>query len=176
MKVEVDFLDEEQTLFSIQLPSVFREVIKAIPGAHWRSKANCWELHVSWVGYISLFNTFKENPGIVFSDKVVEWLNKEYAEHIYPAWKLRTEIEPDFEVSEKLYSGLRPFQQVDSKFLVTAKKALLTNDMGSGKTVASLSAAVEADAFPLLVVTLSSTKYSWANEVKKFYRQYNNCY
>jgi SNF2 family DNA or RNA helicase len=165
----IDFFDKDKTLLRVIAPSVWKDILSEIPAMYWDTKQLCWRIHASWPGYLSVYNTFKGHIGIEISEDVKEWLTKEYSDRIYKGFTLRSKTEPDFPVNTKLTNKLRPFQIVDAEFLTTMHRALLTNGMGSGKTVAALSALEEADAYPALVVTLSSTKFAWENEVAKFY-------
>ena len=84
---------------------------------------------------------------------------------------MRDQLEPN-DVSQNDPSfnpNLYPFQIVGANFLVQAKRALLGDDMGTGKTITALSAAQKAKAFPLLIVTLKSTKFAWAKALEEFY-------
>ena len=64
------------------------------------------------------------------------------------------------------------FQRVGAEFLYTIKRGLLAFDMGTGKTLVSLSAASrliqEGKVKRILVICPASLKYNWALEIAKF--------
>lgn len=169
--VIIDFLDDTKTELKVIAPSVWRNMLETLPALYWDRRNLCWKIHASWPGYLSVFNTFNGKIDMEISEDVKNWITSLYQNKIYRGYNLRMMTEPgdSFVPNEKISDKLRPFQIVDSEFLVTTKRALLTNGMGSGKTVAALSALEQADAYPALIVTLSSTKFAWENEVKKFY-------
>jgi superfamily II DNA or RNA helicase len=67
-------------------------------------------------------------------------------------------------------NGLDPYQRVGVKFLVAAERALLAYDLGMGKTVIAIRAAIEAGAKRILVVTKKSLVYQWLREIEKWTR------
>ena len=165
----ISFLDDEKTTLRVSAPTVWKEILEVIPAMYWDTKKLCWRIHASWPGYLSVFNTFKGYIDIELTGDVKAWVTEEYQKVVYRGYTLRSMTEPDFEPDPCLSDKLRPFQVVDAEFLKTMHRALLTNGMGSGKTVAALSALEITNAYPALIVTLSSTKFAWENEVKKFY-------
>lgn len=66
--------------------------------------------------------------------------------------------------AEELY----PFQAAGVRFLSLAEQAMLADDMGTGKTVQSLTALHKTDAYPALVVCPNSVKHNWAKEVRRW--------
>ena len=146
-------------------------ILKEMLAVYWRPQLGLWRTKATWPNYLRVFNQFNGNIEIEMSDELKQWITQEYQEHIYPCVMMRDQLEPN-DVSQNdssFYQGLYPFQIVGANFLVQAKKALLTDDMGSGKTLTSLSAAQKANAFPLLIITLKSTKFAWEKEVNKYY-------
>ena len=146
-------------------------ILKEMLAVYWRPRLGLWRTKATWPNYLRVFNQFNGNIEIEMSDELKQWITQEYQEHIYPCVMMRDQLEPN-DVSQNdssFYQGLYPFQIVGANFLVQAKRALLGDDMGSGKTVTSLSAAQKANAFPLLIITLKSTKFAWEKEVNKYY-------
>ena len=60
----------------------------------------------------------------------------------------------------KLYD----FQKKGGEFLASRNHALLADQMGLGKTAQAITAAMEVNAFRILVVCPKSAKYNWQNE------------
>ena len=59
---------------------------------------------------------------------------------------------------------LRPFQIAGVEFLVDRRTALLADDMGTGKTIQSLSALAWSGDYPALVICPAVVKLNWARE------------
>lgn len=69
---------------------------------------------------------------------------------------------------------LMPFQEADVLFLYRANSALLTNEMGLGKTISlvhtmKLLSEIGKDPFPCLVIAPNSVKKSWTKEFARWY-------
>lgn len=67
-------------------------------------------------------------------------------------------------------SGYKLFEhQIDTvKFLLSRKKGIVSLDMGMGKTVSAIVAALEGDYKHVLIISPSSVKKTWENELKHF--------
>ena len=63
---------------------------------------------------------------------------------------------------------LKPQQEQGVKFLTTRKKAILAHQMGGGKTVVSIVAALEDNYKKILVICPASIKTNWAAEIQRF--------
>src|SRR3989344_2129714 len=64
---------------------------------------------------------------------------------------------------------LRGYQRVGVEFLKTAKKCLLADDMGLGKSLQLITVMVELGFKKNLIICPSSLKYNWENEFKKHF-------
>jgi SNF2 family DNA or RNA helicase len=64
---------------------------------------------------------------------------------------------------------LRPYQTVGVEFLTFAKKGLLADDMGLGKSIQAIKAALNVSAKKVLVLCPASLKWKWADEFKKHF-------
>lgn len=170
MQVKLDY-DRKTEYITIDAPHMWGPILKEMLAVYWRPRLGLWRTKATWPNYLRVFNQFNGNIEIEMSDELKQWITQEYQEHIYPCVMMRDQLEPN-DVSQNdssFYQGLYPFQIVGANFLVQAKKSLLADDMGSGKTLTSLSAAQKANAFPLLIITLKSTKFAWEKEVNKYY-------
>ena len=68
---------------------------------------------------------------------------------------------------------LKPQQEQAIKFLTTRKKGILALQMGSGKTIASIVAALEDKYEKILIICPASVKTTWLREVSLFESQDN---
>ena len=140
----------------------FQELLKSLPSAKYKDQK--YYFNLSWQMCLALRYTLKEHLEI--GPNLAAWAENEYQTVILPAFNLRNA--PDAEGYPRLF----PHQRADVKFLSTAKRAILANGMGSGKSQSAFST-VRAlyekgeDVFPVLVVAPNSTKGSWAREIEE---------
>lgn len=81
-------------------------------------------------------------------------------------WTLK---EIDFKpYNERLGFNLYPHQEEAVKFLTTKKKGILAHDMGFGKTLAAIVAALEGNFKHVLIISPSSIKETWKRELSHF--------
>lgn len=75
----------------------------------------------------------------------------------------------DFEKYNKMAQiVLKPQQEQGIKFLTTRKKAILAHQMGGGKTITSIAAALEDNYKKILIISPASVKSTWEKELKRF--------
>lgn len=140
----------------------FQELLKSLPSAKYKDQK--YYFNLSWQMCLALRYTLKEHLQI--GPNLAAWAENEYQTVILPAFNLRNA--PDAEGYPRLF----PHQRADVQFLSTAKRAILANGMGSGKSQSAFST-VRAlfekgkDVFPVLVVAPNSTKGSWAREIEE---------
>lgn len=67
--------------------------------------------------------------------------------------------------NEKSGRVLKPYQEEAVQFLIARKKAILASEMGSGKTMASIVAALEGKYKHILIIAPASVKKTWENEL-----------
>lgn len=150
-----------------------KPVIAQIPGKAWDAQAKVWTLPVSWAACIQARALFGDRLKV--GKALGSWSRTEKArrESVLELREARTKVhsyayDADNDHAAKLY----PFQIPGRDFLVTAKHALLGDEMGSGKTLQTLAAMRAVDrtegAYPALVVCPNSVKRNWANEVRKW--------
>lgn len=143
----------------------FKESIKTVLGTKFRTKDKKWYAPMEWPTIVSLIGTFPQK--LSFTDELRVAVERIQEEMIFPALDLREKVDADG------YEDLFPHQRADVKFLKTARRALLFNGMGSGKTRAAISTLQSLyedegeDVFPSLIVAPASTKYPWKKEFKE---------
>ena len=78
-------------------------------------------------------------------------------------------LDVDFsKYEEKSGRTVKEQQKEAVKFLLTRKKAILSLSMGMGKTMSAILAALEGDFKHVLIISPSSVKKTWENELKLF--------
>lgn len=159
-----------------------RDLVRAVPGARYDVQEHVWRVPLSWAGCLTLRGLFRERLEI--GPALSAWAFEHRDSVIAPAMQMRTQItvppdSPSEYLSElaKLMDlqgretgkQLFDFQQADVLHLAHVKHALLTNEMGLGKTPVSISTMrllylAGEIVFPTLVVVPSTMKGTWARE------------
>lgn len=148
----------------IRLAALYKhhELVKTVPGSSYKDRT--WRVPLSWVSALSLRSVFGDELEV--GPDLHDWVKREYEERIVPSYELRQALEADG------LDSLYPYQRAGVKFLATARRALLADEMGTGKTRQSIAALMRIYAesgynpFPALVVCPNSTKISWRREAE----------
>lgn len=166
----------------IQLVSEWssKDLIKTIPGASWSNDLKAWTLPLSWASAKQLRGTF--GAGLRVDPSLIPWATNELASRINPALAVRDALvsaDDDREDTKIIHSwrgtdgvpDLFPYQEAGAQFLVRAGRALLADEMGTGKTCTVLSAmrTVEeagAQVYPALIVCPNTVKTHWWTQVR----------
>ena len=145
----------------------YKELCKSIPGAKWDAKTSIWHMPVSWSGCLALRSTFRGDLEI--GPRLAEWAANEKVGRVDPSNSLR-----EVTNMEEGYQDLFPHQRAGVEFLATAKRALLADEPGLGKTaqaIRGLSRLYEKgeDVFPALVVCPNTLKKNWEREFAQWW-------
>lgn len=143
-----------------------KELCKSLPGASWNVSEGVWRVPLSWTTCLALRSTFKDQLEI--QPKLAEWATDHLNTRINPALALR-ELDT-YEGDEALF----PHQRAGVAFLSTAKRALLADEPGLGKTAQAIRALKALhdkgeDVFPILVVCPNTLKKNWAREFQRWW-------
>jgi SNF2 family DNA or RNA helicase len=160
-------LDDSKEHIVINAEWRLKELCKSIPGASWSAKEQIWRIPVSWAGCLALRSTFKED--LVLGPELSEWAKNEKTTRIDPANHLR-----DIDVMEEGDADLFPHQRAGVEFLSTARRALLADEPGLGKTAQAIRALKRLqdngqDIFPALIVCPNTLKKNWEREFDKWW-------
>lgn len=166
MTVLVD-LDESGEHIIINAEWRFKELCKSIPGASWNAKDGLWRMPTSWAGCLALRSTFKTDLEI--GPGLAAWAAEEKTNRVDPSNALREVITLDGG-----YQDLFPHQRAGVEFLATAKRALLADEPGLGKTAQAIRALARLhekgeEVFPALVVCPNTLKMNWEREFEKWW-------
>ena len=167
MNVAVE-LNEAGSHIVINAEWRFKELCKSIPGAKWDAKTQLWSVPTSWATCLALRSTFKE--ALEIGPRLTAWASNEVTTRITPANELR-----DLEVLEDGSNpDLFPHQRAGVKFLSTARRALLADEPGLGKTAQAIRAlkAFEEKGetpFPALIVCPNTLKKNWKREFEMWW-------
>jgi SNF2 family DNA or RNA helicase len=144
----------------------YKELCKSIPGAKWSTTDKVWSVPLSWSTCLALRSVFKSE--LVIGKSLTEWATNELTSRVEPANKLR-ELE-EAEGDEDLF----PHQRAGVQFLKVARRALLADEPGLGKTAQAIRAlkALQDDGeqvFPALVVCPNTVKKNWKREFARWW-------
>ena len=169
MLVSVE-LDESTKNILINTDWRYKELCKSIPGAKWEASTQQWRVPTSWATCLALRSTFKEDLQI--GPRLAQWASNEVTTRINPANELRgLEALPE---DSKGNDDLFPHQRAGVKFLSVARRALLADEPGLGKTAQAIRALAEIqkngeNPFPALVVCPNTLKKNWKREFDKWW-------
>jgi len=161
-------IDPDGRRIKVDLPYRLKELVKALPGSSWDSKAEVWHVPLSWSSCLALRSTFRTDLeiGPVLSQWAFDLLNQQ----INPANALR-EVET---VEDPANEDLFPHQRAGVAFLSTARRALLADEPGLGKTAQAIRALKALqdkgdDVFPALIVCPNTLKKNWKREFEQWW-------
>lgn len=150
-----------------------KELCKSLPGSTYDSSSQTWRLPVSWSACLALRSTFRDD--LVLGERLTAWAVTERTNRIDPANILRDlEVLPDGEGDQDLF----PHQRAGVEFLATARRALLADEPGLGKTAQAIRSLKKLQddgeqVFPALVVCPNTLKKNWQREFKKWWPDVN---
>jgi SWI/SNF-related matrix-associated actin-dependent regulator 1 of chromatin subfamily A len=166
MTVSVD-LDPTGEHIVINAEWRLKELCKSLPGASWDTKASVWRIPLSWAGCLALRSTFRDS--LVIGEGLAAWAANEKLTRIDPSNALR-----DVDISEVGDQDLFPHQRAGVEFLATAKRALLADEPGLGKTAQAIRALKKMhdngeQVFPALVICPNTLKKNWEREFDRWW-------
>jgi len=164
MIVKAEISEQE----NIVLLSEFRDkdLCKSIPGARWDPQDRVWRVPLSWSSCKALRGVFGDR--LELGPALAHWAWNLRNDLVDPALKLRLEL--DHEAMGAYEPRLFPFQRAGVAFLTLVKRALLADEMGSGKTVQVITALRwlnehDEGALPLLIICPNAMKRTWEREL-----------
>lgn len=169
MTVLVD-IDKDGKHIRIDADWRYKELCKSIPGAKWSTTDKVWSVPLSWSTCLALRSTFKTE--LVIGQSLTAWATSELTSRVEPANKLRELEEADGD------EDLFPHQRAGVQFLKVARRALLADEPGLGKTaqaIRALKALQDAgeQVFPALVVCPNTVKKNWKREFARWWPSVN---
>lgn len=159
MPVEVELNDAGDGI-RIETEWRFKELCKSIPGATWSSVEKSWKVPLSWASCLALRSVFKGDLNI--GPRLSAWAANELSTRVTPANALRELEEHEGD------ADLFPHQRAGVAFLSTARRALLADEPGLGKTAQTIRAIKKMSetetVFPALIVCPNTLKKNWKRE------------
>lgn len=156
------YIELDGSNISIQAEWRLKEVCRALPGSKWDADKNVWRIPLSWTGCLALRQTFGQELEI--GPNLAEWARNEKTNRIDPSNLLR-----EIESVETGDQDLFPHQRAGVEFLSKARRALLADEPGLGKTAQAIRALKNMqsqgeEVFPALVVCPNTLKTNWERE------------
>ena len=160
MPVSVD-LSADGKYIRIDTEWRFKELCKTIPGATWSAPEKSWKAPLGWATCLAMRSVFKDDLEI--GPRLSEWATNELATRVAPANALR-DLE-DFDGDQDLF----PHQRAGVEFLATARRALLADEPGLGKTAQTIRGLKKIhdsgeSVFPTLITCPNTLKKNWQRE------------
>lgn len=161
-------LDPDGKHIRLDVEYRYKELCKSIPGSSWSASDQIWRVPLSWSTCLALRSTFRND--LVIAEDLGEWATNLLNTRISPANSLR-ELE---QFDSLTNSDLFPHQQAGVEFLKTARRALLADEPGLGKTAQAIRAIKELkdsgeNVFPALIVCPNTLKKNWAREFSRWW-------
>lgn len=139
-----------------------KDLAKAVPGARWDPTNKRWTAPLSWGVLWSLRAVFGQR--IEADDSVRDWAAAYQTKNVAPLESLRDDINRESS-GISVDDRLMPFQRAGVEFLTIAKRVLLADEMGTGKTIQAIEAGNRLDPERVLVICPNSMKYTWQREI-----------
>jgi SNF2 family DNA or RNA helicase len=139
-----------------------KDLIRMVAGARYNAHDYVWRVPLSWSGYQCLRGVFRDR--LEFGAGLATWAWEHWKNQIEPAMTMRSQIDAPGD------PDLYPFQRAGVKFLDHVRWAILTDEMGTGKTIQAIRTMVAAlrdsgdNPFPAIIVCPNSMKATWRRE------------
>lgn len=157
---------------------IHKDQIALIPGTRWSAAHRRWTIPLSWAACTQLRAMF--GTELAVGPQLREWAAGERLNRIDPALARRGELKLQT-TGTMVWSAIRswpgtgkydlfPHQEAGVDFLYHARDALLTDEMGTGKSATLLSTiramdALGLDPYPVLIIAPNSVKQHWVTQV-----------
>ena len=144
-------------------PVISNSVRREIPGCTWSSSRKAW---VTSVMNLEPAVTFARKHGLVIAPGVVEDMEaaKAIADDLHAS---SSALDAEIHVPSAL--PLLPYQRAGVAYILKTRRTMLCDEMGLGKSVQALAAAMTESCYPIVVVCPKTLKGNWALEVEKFF-------
>lgn len=143
-----------------------RDLVKKLPGARYDFKTYRWYAPLTWATCITMRGIFKDRLEI--GPELLVWAQNYRDRYVDPAMRLRMAWDAPGD------ADLYPFQRAGVDFLATVERALLCDEMGTGKTPQTIRTLAEitrrgGNPFPAIVVAPNNMAITWKKEFEKWW-------
>lgn len=140
-----------------------RNLAKEIPGYKWNSDMKVWQYPVDRMVVAQMRKIF--GPDLKVASQVEDLLKRMDEKRIQ---MIQVKEATDATINVPFADKLRPYQRVGVDYLTKTKRAILADDMGTGKTIQAITTCENAGHEKVLVVCPNTLKWTWLNEVGKW--------
>lgn len=173
MAVHVE-LNQDDSAIYISAEWRYKELCKSIPGATWVAAEGVWKVPKSWASCLALRSVFRTDLQI--GPRLTEWATWERATRVDPCNLLRELEAPSEELGYN--EDLFPHQKAGVEFLSKARRALLADEPGLGKTAQAIRGLKKIkddgeEVFPALIVCPNTLKKNWKREFALWWPEVN---
>jgi SNF2 family DNA or RNA helicase len=161
--VEIDSADSGRCV--IYVNHLEADLMQVLPGSRFDKKRSTHETLIytaplSWGSCVGLRGLFPDD--LQLGPQITEWALQERQNRIDPCMAVRQLLDVPGQFDQRL----KPFQRAGVAFLGMAERAVLGDDMGTGKTVQAIStlrwlSEFGHQVFPVCIITTTSTKLPW---------------
>lgn len=161
------FADLHDGVITIKTEFRDKDIIRSVPGATYNAREYVWTVPLSWPGCLALRGLFGDRLDV--GPALNEWAGNYRREFVAPALDMRTATSADGD------QDLYPFQRAGVRWMTHVRRGILTDEMGTGKTVQSIRTLVsvlqnvDINPFPALIVAPNSMKQTWQNEFARWW-------
>lgn len=143
-----------------------KDVLIGIPGAKYKIATNSYEFPLSWGTILALQNGIY-GTNVELDKDVKKWVKEYYNSFVKPGYEKRAVLDPDVTYLDSLFRH----QNADVDFILSQKRCIIANGMGSGKTrspIATYKVLKERGEMdkPMLWVGPSSTKSGVLKDIR----------
>lgn len=180
--------DPTKILITSDYPMRDRELLKSLPGSRYDLREHVWLAPKTWATCQAMRGMFGGELDV--KPAVVEWANEKYLADVEPALMMRNSLTLDVEAnsgvqfrSERAHDETRaikaqrggdlrlyPYQESGVLFLTHVERAMLLDEMGTGKTIQTIRALMCAyqtggNPFPAIIVAPNNMTLTWKKEI-----------
>lgn len=170
--ITLDVWDKKPTrvLIESDYPMRDKELLKALPGSSYSTRDHVWTAPLTWATCVAMRGMFGEE--LIVGDKLAAWSIEEHALRVKPSVDLRAAW--DDPTLEEAFPLLYPFQRAGVAFMTFARQAMLTDEMGTGKTPQAIFTMANivrngGNPFPALVVCPNNMVLTWEKEINRWW-------
>ncbi len=170
MTLTIEKVSDDKVTLATDFDFRDRDRIKEMPGARYSRTEKAWHAPLSWATCIAARGVFGDE--LTIGPELLAWATEYRETYVDTAMALREAW--DAPGDDDLY----PYQRAGVKFLSTVERAILGDEMGTGKTVMTirtLRALVAAgkNPFPAIVIAPKSMVVTWKKEFARWMPEAN---
>ena len=155
-------LSPSDNRITIDAQYVDRERIKALPGSRWSARDGVWQMPLSVVAATLLQHDFGSR--LVADDALKRRIAEMAQMRAESLAMVRNPMADGYEAQFSADDRLRSYQRLGVDWLLMNRRCILTDEMGSGKTVQVVAALDHLDG-PFLIVAPKSVLWTWQREI-----------